>query len=1273
MMTSYFADEVLGKRSAFDKEYRILRQTDGAECWVHGMGRLEFDAQGKPLRMRGMIKDITEHRRAELALAATELRFRTFFEENGSVMFLADPDTGEIMAANRAACEFYGYSKGQLIGMSTHQITINPPEDCLRDRQMALREERSCFYYSQRLASGEVREIELHSSPFEVDGRRLLCAIVNDITERKRAEKALIESEKLFRAITETSPLAMVLVSGTERSEYMNPTFIRLFGYTREDIPTVAEWWPLAYPDAEYRQKVMESWTSAIAYTQQIGNPIDPLEFVVACKDGSRRTIEWGLVNIGDRSLAYGVDITERKQAEIQRRNSEEHYRSTFEQAAVGILHASFDGIILRSNARFAEMVGYTAEELPGIDVLQITLPEDCPASREMLERVLSGGIPASLEKRYLRKDGSTTWVKLTLSIQRDGEGRALYFTGLVEDINARKAAEERLAAAGEALRLSEERFRATFEQAAVGIIHTSLSGRILRSNERFAEIIGYPLEEIPQLTFQQITPPDDLQESVDVLQQMLGGATRNASWEKRYVRKDGSLTWARLTVSTLRDDQGRALHFIAVIEDINARKRAEENLSAATEALRVSEERYRVAFQTSLDSITINRLADGTYVEVNDSFLRSTLHTRQEVIGRTSLDLNIWANPSDRQKLVEILSRDSTCLNLEFPMRKKNGELLWGMMSASVIELEGVPCILAITRDISDAKAAEQSLAAATSALRASEERYRTVFHTSLDCITISHLSDGRYIDVNKAFLDLIEIEPHEIVGRTSVELGIWAHPETRSEIVELLRRNSSIRDFQTQFVKKSGELIWVLISASVIEIGGVSCIVSVVRDISSAKAAEHKIHNLAFYDPLTGLCNRRMLMERLRQTLASSARRSGLQALLLLDLDNLKTLNDTLGHQVGDLLLQEVARRIADCAHEADTVGRLGGDEFVVILEDLSEVAEEAGAQAKAAAERILAAVSQPYLLDDRECLSASSMGITVFGDRQNTADEILQQADIALHMAKTAGRNTLRFFSPALQAAVNARATMEDGLRQAIKRKQFLLYYQPQIERGRMTGAEALIRWNHPGRGLVSPDEFIPLAEESRLILPLGDWVLETACKQIAAWAGHVETDHLTISVNISALQFRQPEFVKHVLEAIDRTGAKPKNLKLELTESMLVENVEEIIAKMTELKLYGLSFSLDDFGTGYSSLAYLKRLPLDQLKIDRAFVRDILVDVTSGAIAQTILSLGRAMDLSVVAEGVETEEQRGFLAGLGCHSFQGDLFSPPLPLEGLQAFF
>jgi diguanylate cyclase (GGDEF)-like protein len=459
---------------------------------------------------------------------------------------------------------------------------------------------------------------------------------------------------------------------------------------------------------------------------------------------------------------------------------------------------------------------------------------------------------------------------------------------------------------------------------------------------------------------------------------------------------------------------------------------------------------------------------------------------------------------------------------------------------------------------------------------------------------------------------------------------------------------------------------------SASVVEIDGVPCILSITRDISAAKAAENTIRSLAFYDPLTGLPNRRHLTERLRQPLDTSARSGRSHALLLVDLDLFKTLNDTLGHQTGDLLLQEVARRIVACAHEADTVCRLGGDEFVVVLKELSKVAEEAAAQAQAVGEKILAAIEQPCLLEDHECLSTASIGIAVFGDWQDSTDEILQQAEIALYQAKAAGRNTMRFFSPALQAAVNTRAALEEDLRQGIKAKQLLLYYQPQVERGRLTGAEALVRWKHPRRGIVPPNDFIPLAEESRLILPLGDWVLEAACAQIALWAGRKETAHLSVAVNISALQFRQPSFVEQALATLSRTGANPGNLRLELTESMLVDNLEDIIAKMTELKSHGLRFSLDDFGTGYSSLSYLKRLPLNRLKIDRSFVRDMLVDATSGAIAQTILSLGRAMGIAVIAEGVETEEQRGYLAGLGCYSFQGFLFSRPLPLEKFEAF-
>lgn len=439
---------------------------------------------------------------------------------------------------------------------------------------------------------------------------------------------------------------------------------------------------------------------------------------------------------------------------------------------------------------------------------------------------------------------------------------------------------------------------------------------------------------------------------------------------------------------------------------------------------------------------------------------------------------------------------------------------------------------------------------------------------------------------------------------------------------------------------------------------------------ELQQLKVAHDEIRNLAFFDPLTGLPNRRLLLDRLRKTLAANTRSNHKRALLFVDLDDFKTLNDTLGHHIGDLLLQEVAQRITTRIRETDTLARLGGDEFVVLLQDLSETAEDAAAQAKTIAEKILAAVHQSYTLAGRECRSSCSIGITIFGDPGDSTNEVLQQADIAMYQAKAAGRNTARFFAPALQAAVNARAAMEEDLRQAIKTNQFFLHYQPQVDRGKVIGAEALVRWQHPKRGLMSPCEFIPLAEETGLILPLGEWVLEAACKQIVAWTQRKDADQLTVAVNISARQLRDPQFAVNVLATLHRTGANPQKLELELTESMFVENVEEVIAKMKELKSHGVKFSLDDFGTGYSSLAYLRRLPLDQLKIDQEFVRDILVDASSGAIAQSIISLSRAMGLTVIAEGVENEGQRDSLARLGCSAFQGFLFSGPVPVEEFQ---
>ncbi|MEJ8840428.1 sensor domain-containing protein [Ramlibacter sp. AN1133] len=446
----------------------------------------------------------------------------------------------------------------------------------------------------------------------------------------------------------------------------------------------------------------------------------------------------------------------------------------------------------------------------------------------------------------------------------------------------------------------------------------------------------------------------------------------------------------------------------------------------------------------------------------------------------------------------------------------------------------------------------------------------------------------------------------------------------------------------------------------------------VAVGRDITERKRDEEKIQYLAFYDPLTQLPNRQMLLDRLNEAVSETANgRDG--ALMFIDLDNFKVLNDTLGHQKGDLLLQQVARRLRNCVAKGDLVARLGGDEFVVLLENTPEKPLDPLTAAQAVSHRILEALGEPYVLPGYLHHSTCSIGVTLFGKAPSSVSELLKQADLAMYQAKAAGRNAVRFFDPEMQAVATENAALAADLRMAWRDNHLKIEYQPQVGMdGRMTGVEALLRWEHPNRGLVQPDQFIPTAEETSLIIPIGHWVLEAACAQLALWARRPDRAHLSIAVNVSVRQFRHPDFIDEVMSCVRRAGVPPGKLKLELTESLLADNLDAAIAKMRNLKDMGVSLSVDDFGIGYSSLSYLKRLPIDELKIDRGFVKDILTDGNDAAIAGTIIGLCRNLGLEVIAEGVETEEQRQFLARQGCHRYQGYLFCRPLPIEQLEAF-
>ncbi|BAN47125.1 hypothetical protein PCA10_13930 [Metapseudomonas resinovorans NBRC 106553] len=558
---------------------------------------------------------------------------------------------------------------------------------------------------------------------------------------------------------------------------------------------------------------------------------------------------------------------------------------------------------------------------------------------------------------------------------------------------------------------------------------------------------------------------------------------------------------------------------------------------------------------------------------------------------------------------------------------------------------------------------------------LRESERQFRqqaSLLDKAQDAIVV-HGMDQRILYWNKSAERLFGLPREDALGQSAQGIIYPSHRAFDDTVDSLI----AVGDWagEVTLKRRDGSTITLESHRTLVrdDEGLPQSVLSINTDITHRKSAEQEVMRLAFYDQLTGLANRRLMLDRLQHLLALGARSLHTSAVILIDLDNFKALNDTLGHDRGDMLLQQVAQRLSHCIRESDTVARLGGDEFVVLLENLNDSPPDAAIQVKAIGEKILQALNISYQLDGYEHHSTPSLGIALFQGQLNSVDDIMKRADLAMYRAKAAGRNTMRFFDPEMQAVATARAKLEADLRQGWQNKELVLHYQPQVSSdGQVVGAEALMRWQHPERGMVMPHEFVPLAEETGLILPLGRWALQSACMQLVVWSKHPETARLSVAVNVSARQFHHPDFVQEVLDVLKYTGADPKRLKLELTEGLLVEDMESTVARMVELKQIGIGLSLDDFGTGYSSLSYLKSLPLDQLKIDQSFIRDVLVDANDAAIACAIVSLSKILGLSVIAEGVETEAQRAFLLSHGCKTYQGFLYAPPLPAERFREY-
>ena len=592
---------------------------------------------------------------------------------------------------------------------------------------------------------------------------------------------------------------------------------------------------------------------------------------------------------------------------------------------------------------------------------------------------------------------------------------------------------------------------------------------------------------------------------------------------------------------------------------------------------------------------------------------------------------------------------------DVEFRMIAADGRCVWLHNFVDLTKKNGeVTEIFGFMIDITRQKQAEEQLRLAA-----------TTFESQQGVMITD--KDANILRVNKAFTEITGYSQEQVMGKNPRILSSGRHDQAFYQALwdQLLSTGRFEGELWNR--RQNGEIYpeWQTITAVKNDAAEVNYYVCVFSDITEKKNAESKIHAMAFYDSLTNLPNRRLLLDRFDQELATAKRHKQFGAVLFLDLDHFKSLNDSQGHLAGDELLIQVATRLVSMLREEDTPARLGGDEFVVLLHAASESVSTVVDQAWVVAEKIKDTLNEPFVLNANPYQLSTSIGIALFPDNHKSPETILQQADTAMYRSKTSGRNAISFFNPGMQEAADLRLKLEQDIRTAIENNQFILFYQPQVDaKGSVVSMEALIRWEHPEKGILPPADFIPVAEESGLILGMGQWILLEACNRIKAWQ-NAGVNPPRIFVNVGPRQFRQPDFVEQVKHAIDTNGIAPQRLGIELTESVMIIDMDDTLAKIQALKALGIAVAVDDFGTGYSSLMYLKQLPIDTLKIDQRFVRDILTDANSAVIVETIIAMARHLDLSVIAEGVETPRQLALLRQQGCPAFQGNYFSHPLP--------
>ena len=926
-------------------------------------------------------------------------------------------------------------------------------------------------------------------------------------------------------------------------------------------------------------------------------------------------------------------------------RASEQRFRDVFAHAPIGQTMVGLDGRIIDVNPAFCQITGYDRSELIGRYIPEITHPDDRAMTDQHRAALVAGELPYyQIEKRYIRKDGSIATVQLTTSPVRDDAGLPHYLIGLVQDITERRHAEARI-------RDAELRYRSLVEQIPAVVYAAGLDNLVstLYISPQIGQLLGYEPDEWignRDLWLERLHP-DDRDWMVRETREAAGRERFSAQY--RLIARDGRVVWIRDEAKLIRDAAGAPQFWQGVMVDITAQKEAEEEIRAL-------EAKHRSLIDRANDLIIVVDRS-GAVTFANRQFTEVLGYRLEESRG---LHLRDFVHPSDLDAVMrtfqERLSGNLAFGKYELRMVTKSGRVIYVESSSSpIFDADGsIVAIQAISRDITDRKAAEQ--------------RYKSLYEHNPDVIFFLD-RDGICTAINRAAEDLFGYAKEDVIGKPGIH---YVLREDRERIREHFAKaiaglaqcvDVRIVDQEQRLVEAQMTLVPVVVG------GSITGVHAIIKDITMQKLLEQQLEHRAFYDYLTGLPNRALFMDRLSDSLARTADNGRRVALLFLDLDNFKVINDSLGHAIGDRLLVGVADRLRSCVRPCDTPARLGGDEFILLLEGLNDETD-----ALDIARRVQVSLREPFLIDGHEVFATCSIGVT-FADSAADPEVLLRNADIAMYQAKNGGKSRFAVFDSSMHDSVLQRLRLENDLRRALERGELAVYYQPelQLRSGTVVGMEALVRWHHPERGLLAPATFIPIAEETELIVPIGAWVLHEACEQARRWDEALGAQAPRwINVNLSARQFQHPSLVEHVTSALQSAGLDPSRLVLEITESFIVDDMGSTHDTLNQLAELGVRVAIDDFGTGYSSLAYLRRFAVHFLKIDQAFIRDLETDAFDRVIIGSIVNLAHAQGIQVVVEGVESARQLEVVRDVDADIAQGFHFAAPLPPDAALAF-